>query len=149
MKRRFLEISHLVDIQIGDTQARIDQIRAGVPALFVDYLSDSLGLSKARLCRALDLPAATLGRKLRTGGNLPPSQSERVIGVQRIVQEVGRIVEQSGDLKGFNAAAWVGCFLQTPLPALGGREPADYLDTLEGQLFVANLIRRSRDGVYS
>jgi uncharacterized protein (DUF2384 family) len=59
------------------------------------------------------------------------------------------MVDESGDPRGFNAAEWVAQWLDAPLQALGGRRPAELMDTAEGQAIVANLLERIHSGVYS
>ena len=51
-------------------------------------------------------------------------------------------MEESGDPTGFNAAHWVAGWLSEPLTALGGRPPADLMDTAEGRpLVLASSVR--------
>ena len=42
-----------------------------------------------------------------------------------------------------------GPLIQVPVPALGGRTPADMLDTAAGQEEVARLLRQAQAGVYA
>ncbi|WP_368664723.1 antitoxin Xre/MbcA/ParS toxin-binding domain-containing protein [Zoogloea sp. LCSB751] len=42
------------------------------------------------------------------------------------------MVNDSRDPKDFDAARWVGEWLEPPAPALGGGRPAEYMDTLTG-----------------
>ena len=58
-------------------------------------------------------------------------------------------VEESGDPTDFDAPAWTATWLDRPLPALGGRKPADFMDTAEGQQLVSNLIARMQSGAYA
>lgn len=59
-----------------------------------------------------------------------------------------RMVKQSGDSTSFDGVAWLNLWLQQPVPALGGKCPADYLETDEGLEVLIQLLQRSRDGVY-
>ncbi len=131
------------------TADRVDVVKAGVPASFVDVAAYWLGQPKERLTRMLGLSQATVNRKVAKGQALSPEQGERVLGVAQIIGLVQTMVEQSGDPQGFAAPAWVAHWLDEPLPALGGRKPADYMDTQTGQGLVLDLLRRSQSGAYS
>lgn len=131
------------------TADRVDVVKAGVPASFVDVAAHWLGQPKERLTRMLGLSQATVNRKAAKGQALSPEQGERVLGVAEIIGLVQTMVEQSGDPHGFCAPAWVAHWLDLPLPALGGRKPADYMDTQTGQGLVLDLLRRGQSGAYS
>lgn len=127
---------------------RIMMIRQGVPAGAVLQLAKIMGRPKERLFTVLGLPRATIDRQLRASKNLSIEQGERVIGCSKLVGQVQVMVEQSGDPAGFDAARWLADWLDTPLPALDGQCPADYLDTLEGQEFVSSLLAKMQSGTY-
>jgi len=38
--------------------------------------------------------------------------------------------------------------MEEPLPALDGKKPSDYMDTVEGQELISNLISRMQSGVF-
>ncbi|MBS0370578.1 MAG: DUF2384 domain-containing protein [Proteobacteria bacterium] len=80
---------------------------------------------------------------------LSTDQSERVLGLERLIGQVAVMVGDSGDSTGFDAARWVGDWLEQPIPALGGAKPADYMDTIEGQELVSRLLVQSQAGVFS
>jgi uncharacterized protein (DUF2384 family) len=69
--------------------------------------------------------------------------------VSALVALVQRVVVESGDPAGFDAAAWTARWLSRPVPALGGRCPMDYLDTQEGRALLETLIMRMQSGAYS
>ncbi|HRH72307.1 MAG TPA: DUF2384 domain-containing protein, partial [Zoogloea sp.] len=104
---------------------------------------------KERLVRFLDLRPATIARKIREGEMLSTDQSERVLGLERLIGQVAVMVGDSGDSTGFDAARWVGDWLEQPIPALGGAKPADYMDTIEGQERVSRLLVQSQAGVFA
>jgi uncharacterized protein (DUF2384 family) len=59
------------------------------------------------------------------------------------------MVEESGNAADFNAAEWVSQWLDQPLPALGGKLPAEFMDTSEGQILVSGLVSRMQSGAYA
>jgi putative toxin-antitoxin system antitoxin component (TIGR02293 family) len=124
-------------------------IRGKVPAIYVDQIADVTSVPKERLVRILDLRRATIARKIREGEMLSTDQSERVLGLERLIGQVAVMVGDSGDSTGFDAARWVGDWLEQPIPALGGAKPADYMDTIEGQERVSRLLVQTQAGVFA
>jgi len=127
----------------------IRAIREGVPASDLTRLAESMGTTKEQLIKTLDLPRATVDRKARAHQNLSSEQSERVLGMARLVGQVQALVESSGDPRGFSAAQWVAQWREQPSPALGGRRPAELMDTLAGQRIVSDLVARMQSGAYA
>lgn len=71
--------------------------------------------------------------------------------VARLLAEVEQIVRESGDpsrTPGFDAATWLAAWLATPMPVLGGRTPAEHLETAEGVERVSRLLRAQQSGAY-
>lgn len=132
-----------------DPQARIALIREGVPASSIGELSMQMGISKENLLASLGLSRATINRKERNATPLSRDESERVLGVGMLIGMVQTMVQQSGDPAGFDAARWVAGWLASPVPALAGATPASYMDTIEGQRLVAELLARTQSGVYA
>ncbi len=128
---------------------RIDMIKAGIPAAEAKRILADLAVSQVAGYRALDISPATMNRKVKDKGRLAPAESERVLGVARLVGQVQAIVEESGDPEGFDAAAWLSRWLNEPLPALGGVRPLDMLDTIEGQGLVSASLARIQGAAYA
>lgn len=128
---------------------RVELIRQGVLAARVNELADALCVTRDHLSDILNLPRTSVRRKIRQGTRLSTVQSERVLGLVRLIGQVAVMVEHSGDPKGFDVARWVGEWLEQPAPALGGSRPADYMDTLTGQELVFSLILQSQVGVFA
>ncbi len=128
---------------------RVQVIKQGVPAQMVVTVAKRMGITKERLFTTLGLPRATVDRKVRENKSLSPDESSRVLGVSRLVGQAQAMVVESGDPTGFNAAEWVAGWLDQPVSALGGRRPAELMDTAEGQAIVANLLERAQTGAYS
>ncbi|MFC0696206.1 type II RES/Xre toxin-antitoxin system antitoxin [Paraburkholderia humisilvae] len=133
----------------ADPLERIDLIKEGVDATTLVSLASSLHTSKDQLFKRLGLPRATVDRKARNNENLSQDQSERVIGLMKLIGQVRTVVEQSGDPTHFDAAQWVGRWIEKPNHALGGRVPAELMDTVEGQELVAGLIAKMQSGAYA
>jgi uncharacterized protein (DUF2384 family) len=101
------------------------------------------------LIYTLRLSRATVNRKVRSEGTLSQDESERVLGMASLIGQVQTMVEESGQMEGFNAAEWLAHWLFQPLPALGGNTPASFMDSIEGQKMVSNLLAMTQSGAYA
>ncbi len=127
----------------------IATIKSRVPALVVQRIASSMNVPKERIFATVGLARATANRKIRKRQKLSEDDSARVLGIARLVGQVDAIVRRSGNPDGFDAARWTASWLERPLPALGGRAPAELMDTIEGQKLVANLLARLESGAYA
>lgn len=128
---------------------RVSLVREGVPAFHLEELADAMQIAPERLQDILNLPKAAIRRERIHGLPLSPEQSERVLGLVCIIGQIAAMVKDSVDSKDFDAAQWAGEWLEQPIPALGGARPADYMDTLTGQMLVSSLFRQSQAGVFA
>lgn len=128
---------------------RVAAIREGCAAARIEEIAGAMHVSRAHLLRMLKLPRATIGRKIRQGAMLSAAQAERVIGLEQLIGQVAAMVADSGDPMGFEAARWVGEWLEQPVAALGGATPADFMDTVAGRSLVSMLLERSQTGVFA
>ncbi|MDP3759689.1 MAG: DUF2384 domain-containing protein [Ramlibacter sp.] len=138
-----------VEVFRAEPLARVRLIKAGLPADFLDRLSRQMNMPKERLLPALGIAQATVSRKVRESKPLSSDDSERALGMARLVGQVEAMVQESGEPEGFNAAEWVAQWLEEPLAALGGQRPADLMDTAEGQAIVSNMLARMQSGAYA
>lgn len=128
---------------------RIAMIRGGVRASEAKRLLADLGVEQGAGLKALNLSTATVNKKAKQGQTLSPAESERVIGCAKLVGQVEAMVRESGEIEGFDAAAWVARWLTEPLPAFGGARPVDLMDTMEGQGLVAAAVAKLQGGAYA
>lgn len=133
----------------ADAMERIGIVKRGMPATTVEAMAKRMTVSKERLVTTLGLARATVDRKARDNKALSADDSARLLGMARLVGQVQQMVAESGDPKGFDAAAWVAQWLDSPLPALGGQKPAAFMDTADGQALVSTLVTRMQTGAYS
>lgn len=131
-----------------DFAEKVHLIRTGVPAQLVGELSSHMNMPKEALMASLGLSRATINRKVQRAQALSPEESERVIGMQALIGQVQSMidVESAPD---FDAAKWLAGWLSSPLPALGGATPASFMDTVEGQKYVGNLLEMTQSGAYA
>jgi len=136
----------------SDTGAVADAwrlIEHGISAHWVKDLAARMSMSQASLISMLDLPPSAVRERAGAPRRLSPSQSSRVLGLYCLIRTVEGIVEECGDPEGLNASTWLSGWLQSSLPALGGRYPAEFLCTREGQQLVWSVICRIQSGAYS
>ena len=128
---------------------RISIIREGIPARAAKGLLADFSIGLTTLIRALNISPATINRKAQGDHRLLPAESERVMGMARLVGQIQAIVDESGDPVGFDAVAWMSRWLTEALPALDGVAPLELLDTMEGQGLVASILARVQSGAYT
>jgi putative toxin-antitoxin system antitoxin component (TIGR02293 family) len=124
-------------------------VKEGVPASLLVLISEDMAISKDKLYTTIGLARATVNRKLREQQMLSQDESERVLGIARLVGQVSTMVKESGRPEGFSAAKWVAMWLDQPQPALGGKRPAELMDTADGRGIVSDLIARMQSGAYA
>lgn len=147
----------LAEVAVTDSRAlyastpdvRVQIIKRGVNAVEVRDLVRKMDVSQDKIYRFLRLSPATVNRKVQAKGRLSTDDSERVVGMSQLIGQVETMVAQSGNPEGFDAAKWVAQWLESPLPALNGQRPADYLDTIEGQKLISNLLAMMQSGAYA
>lgn len=76
------------------------------------------------------------------------TESDRAANIVRLVGIVQRMVEESGDAAGFDAAHWTAAFLARPNHALGGQLPIECMRTQEGHAIVERLVLNMQCGAY-
>lgn len=128
---------------------RVDIVKSGVGAETVRILAGDLHYEQGVLIDRLGFSRATISRKIKAGKRLDLAASERVVGAMRLIGQVQHMVEESGDARGFDASAWVGKWLEQPLPALAGRAPAEFMNSATGQELVAQLLAQTQSGAYA
>ncbi len=133
----------------ADPMERVELARAGVPAAALGVIARDMGIARDKLYATIGVPRATMERKVREQRRLSPDESERVLGVARLVAQVEQMVGDAGAARDFAAARWVAAWLDTPLPALGGGRPASLMDTAAGREIVANLVGQLESGAYA
>lgn len=138
-----------LEIYLAEPLARISMVKQGLPANYLDALAKRLDITKDRLLPTLGIAQATVSRKVREGKPLSTEDSERALGMARLIGQVEAMVQQSGVPTGFDAAKWLARWLQEPLPALGGRLPSSLMDTAEGQEMVSQMLARMQSGAYA
>jgi putative toxin-antitoxin system antitoxin component (TIGR02293 family) len=133
----------------SDPGERVELLREGVPATFLVWISEHMAIPRDRLYSTIGLARATVNRKVREHQTLNLDESERVLGIARLVGQAQAMVRESGDDPQFDAAKWMATWLEAPHPALGGKRPAELMDTAEGRAIVSDLLGQMQSGAYA
>ena len=146
--QRTAVLSYLGVYQASPTE-RINLIKRGISAAEAKRVLSDLAMGQGRALKALNLSPATVNKKAHRDNTLSTAESERVLGVVKLVGQLEAMVQESGNAEGFNAAAWISRWLQEPLAALGGERPIDLMDTMEGQALVSTALAQVQSGAYA
>lgn len=141
--------SHFAEMYRLSPQEKVVLIRQGRPASDLGVLAAAMAVPKEMLIDALGYSRATINRKAREADLLSSEESERLLGLEAMIGQVETMVAESGDPAGFNASHWLGQWMSMPMPSLGGRTPASYFDTVEGQKLVVQLLAMVQSGAYT
>ncbi|WP_234484666.1 antitoxin Xre-like helix-turn-helix domain-containing protein [Noviherbaspirillum pedocola] len=154
--RNLARLNHMKNVETGQFISwykmgfvdRIRTIRSGVPAQRVGELSSVMDMPKEALMDSLGLSRATVNRKVQRKEMLSPEESERVMGMQALIGQVQAMID-ADSAPDFDAAKWLASWIAAPLPALGGATPASFMDTVEGQKHIGNLLDMAQSGAYA
>lgn len=149
MKRLIAGESAYLDTADFDLVERIAIVKTGLPARLLTTLARDMHVSRERLYAWLGIARTTANRKVKDDQILSQDESERVLGIASLVGQVQRIVRESGNPQGFDAARWTADWLEEPNDALGGRTPGEFMDTSDGRTLVAGLVARMQSGAYA
>ena len=124
--------------------------RAGVAGAFITDLSSRMDLPSSRVFAMLRIPKATAARKMAEGSIIDGRAGQAAIGMVKLLGIAQDIVRDSTakQAKDFDSVKWLGLWIEQPQPSLGGRKPADLLDTPTGVDMVARVLGAIQSGAY-
>jgi uncharacterized protein (DUF2384 family) len=131
---------------------RIDLIRSGINAADFKAFVGRLDIQQEKIFYMLDIATATVNRKASRNEALSREDSEKVLGMAKLIGQVETMLEQSGDpdqMKNFDAARWLTRWMEESVPALAGASPSQYMDTIEGQEMISKLLAQMQTGAYA
>jgi len=76
-------------------------------------------------------------------------QNDRLQAEAELIKLVERMVQESGNPEGFDARAWLKRWMASPIPALKGSTPANYMKTEEGRKLVVQILTMMQSGAYA
>lgn len=124
--------------------------RRGVPGIMVKELARELDLSATRLYVILGVAKATVEKKASAGEQIDGAGGFAALGLVKLLGKVRDMVEDSPakEAKDFDASRWLGEWIEKSQPALGGKKPAELLDTPTGFEMVSNVLGAIQSGAY-
>ena len=129
---------------------RSQLVKQGVPAREVVALADAMAVPRDQLMRVLGLARSTVERKIAQRGPLSQHESEKMVGIERLIGQVDAMVREAGEAPDdFDAAHWFARWMADPVPALGGLAPQELLDTAAGREAISTLLYQMKSGVYA
>ncbi|HET7400383.1 MAG TPA: antitoxin Xre/MbcA/ParS toxin-binding domain-containing protein [Usitatibacter sp.] len=128
----------------------MDMEREGVPGALIKDLGRGFHFTQQRFYEILGAPKATVERKTLSSKPVAGTVGQATLGVVRLLALAEGIVARSTapEAKGFDTQRWLGEWLETPQPALGGRRPSEMLDTPTGIAIVEKTLGAIESGSY-
>ena len=128
----------------------VDIERAGVQGTLLKDLSRRMEIPSSRIFAMLGVPKATAEKKAAAGEMVAGRGGQAALGMVRLLGIANRIVANSTakEARSFDSAKWLGQWIERAQPSLGGRKPADLLDTPTGVDVVARLLGSIESGAY-
>lgn len=146
------DVEDFVDaVRDADPVQLVEIERHGVEGRLLSELSERMDIPTTRMYSILGIPSATGNRKTKAPGALVDGRAGIVtLGMVKLLGIAQDIVDNSTaeEAKDFDTMKWLGQWIERPQPALGGRKPADFLDTPTGQDIVARLLGAIQSGAY-
>jgi putative toxin-antitoxin system antitoxin component (TIGR02293 family) len=137
-------VSHATPYQLVELE------RHGVDGRFLKDLSKRMEIPQLHVFDMIGVPKATAEKKVAAGEVISGSGGQAAIGMAKLIAKAKDIVANSTakEAKDFDAARWLGTWLEIPQPALGGRKPSELVDTPTGRDVVLKLLGAIESGAY-
>lgn len=142
---------HARNVISNATPYQLVQIeRDGIPGVRIKALAREMHLPIARIGQIIGAPKATLERKISSRTNLKGSSAHAALGTLKLIEMVEHILAESmhPDAKKVNAATWLGEWIEKAQPSLGGKKPAEIMDTPTGMAMVSKVLGAVTSGAY-
>ena len=147
---RTLTGSHVAELNTATPLGIVEMERRGVPGSLVKEMAVKMAVPAVRMFSYLGIPKATVEKKAAGREMIAGSGGQAALGMVRLLAIAQAMVQNSDapEAKGFDSAKWLGQWIERPQPALGGRRPAELLDTPTGTGLVARLLGAIESGTY-
>lgn len=124
--------------------------RRGIDGMFLKDLSRHMQIPAVRIFDIVGVPKATAEKKAAAKEPMAGAGGQAALGLARLLAIAEGIVDNSTapEAKDFDAARWLGQWIERPQPALGGRKPADLIGTPTGLQMVARVLGAIESGAY-
>lgn len=124
--------------------------RQGVLGAFINDLSKRMEIPTSRICSILGVSTSMLETKMASRGFIDGCAGQSAVRMIKLLGIAQTIVSNSTavEARKFDSAKWLGRWIERTQPALGGRKPAELIDTPMGVLIVARLLGSIESGAY-
>jgi putative toxin-antitoxin system antitoxin component (TIGR02293 family) len=124
--------------------------RAGVRGRLLKDIAQEMDIPASRLFTIIGVPKATAEKKASSDEVIAGAGGQAALGLIRLLGIAQSITDNStaDAARDFNAAKWLGLWIERPQPALGGKKPADFLDTPTGLGIVSKVLGAIESGAY-
>lgn len=144
VKRFVRQIRNATPMQLVEVE------RTGVSGILLKDMARQINIPVLRLYDIVGVPKATAEKKASENEVIAGAGGQATLGMARLLGIAQAMVENStsAQAKDFDAAQWLGRWIELPQPALGGRKPADLLDTPTGINVVARVLGAIESGAF-
>jgi uncharacterized protein (DUF2384 family) len=137
------------ELRTADLTTRVEIERTGVPHDVIKELIGELGASTAEFQQMVGMPKATFAKKIAHKEFFSGVSGQSVVGLMDMINMAEDMLDQQNpDVANFDVEAWVGHWIRTPQPALGGETPASLMDTPSGRQSVMRVLGAMASGAY-
>lgn len=123
--------------------------RKGVGGRLLKDIAVEMNIPTSRFFSMIGVPKATAEKKASANEMIAGAGGQAALGMVRLLGIAQSIADNStADISGFNVAKWLGQWIERPQPALGGKRPAEFLDTPTGVEVVSRVLGAIESGAY-
>jgi putative toxin-antitoxin system antitoxin component (TIGR02293 family) len=143
--KRFVEkIREATPIQLVEIE------RQGIGGRLLKDIATELDIPTSHFFNIIGVPKATAEKKASSNAVLAGAGGQAALGMVKLIGIAQSIVDNStaDEARDFDAAKWLGQWIERPQPALGGKKPAEILDTPTGIEIVSRLLGAIESGAY-
>ncbi len=149
---------HLIPIAINELtlsnfdpnwQENIRLVKQGFHPSYLVNFAKNAAISRDRIYLMLGLSRSTIEKKIKDNELLNLAQSERVLGLYKLVSKLSNMLPEKCDSGMPTVCAILMEWLEAPMPALNGKAPFKFMDISDGQNMVLNLLDKIETGTYA
>lgn len=123
--------------------------RNGVGGRLLKDIAIEMDIPTSRFFSMIGVPKATAEKKASENEVISGAGGHAALGMVRLLGIVQGIVDNStADVSKFDVGKWLGLWIERPQPALGGKRPAELLDTPTGVEVVSRVLGAIESGAY-
>jgi len=130
-------------------QENIKLVKQGFNPSYLVNFAKNAKISRDRIYLMLGLSRSTVEKKIKDNALLNLDQSERVLGLYKLVSKLSEMLSEKRDPNVSTACAMLMEWLEAPMPTLNGKAPFELMDAADGRNVVLNLLEKIEAGSYA